>query len=85
MDKNSIACPFCGYELDSVAGGYECLRCGAAVFPGDQQADPFEGWQSCYLEDVKQRPTKRTGGSRKSSIRRKKPDKLLPSERWRLE
>lgn len=80
-----MQCPFCSYTLEQTADGYECLRCGALVLPGDQTADPFAGWQECYLEDVRRQSTKRTGGGKGGRRFDKKVFRPLPTERYRLE
>jgi DNA-directed RNA polymerase subunit RPC12/RpoP len=81
-----LFCLFCGYELEQTVAGYECLRCGAEVLPGDQTKDPFADWLECYREDVKRQSTKRTG-NRKGGRRfdTKKVVKPLPSEWYKLE
>ena len=80
--NNKLTCPFCNYQLDSVDGGFECLRCGAAVFPGDDE-DPLADWESCYTDDVKRRSVKRSCGAA-GKQRKKKPAAPLPTERWKL-
>lgn len=81
---SKLFCPFCSSQLDSEGSYYFCLKCGAEVFPGDQTADPYAGWQECYLEDI-HRKGRRPGGSSGSKKRKAKVTRPLTSDRWQLE
>ena len=82
-----IFCPFCGDKLEvDEYSFFVCLRCGAEILPGEVTADPYEDWRDCWRDDVKGRPIKKGGGSRKSGRRfDKKKVKHLPAGRWRFE